>query len=81
MVQKNYQAVVAFPDGICETEWLVENWIDQGEPRLHHTAVLSYIMPDKLHGAIIKYNLKLSGVSWGSIIHGISGVKLDIFQV
>jgi tRNA pseudouridine32 synthase/23S rRNA pseudouridine746 synthase len=32
MVQKIYQAVVAFPDKISETEWLVENRIEQGEP-------------------------------------------------
>ena len=32
MVQKTYQAVVAFPDDTNETEWLVENRIEQGEP-------------------------------------------------
>ncbi len=32
MVQKTYQAVVEFPDDTSETEWLVENRIEQGEP-------------------------------------------------
>lgn len=31
-VQKTYQAVVDFPTGVSETEWLVENRITQGEP-------------------------------------------------
>lgn len=31
-VQKTYQAVVDFPAGTSETEWLVENRIAQGEP-------------------------------------------------
>lgn len=32
MVQKTYQAVVAFSGDTCETEWLVENRIEEGEP-------------------------------------------------
>lgn len=32
MVQKTYQAVVEFPGDTSETEWLVENRIEQGEP-------------------------------------------------
>ncbi|PHR23115.1 MAG: pseudouridine synthase [Desulfotalea sp.] len=32
MVQKTYQAVVEFPGDTVETEWLVENRIEQGEP-------------------------------------------------
>jgi tRNA pseudouridine32 synthase/23S rRNA pseudouridine746 synthase len=31
-VQKTYQAVVDFPTGTSETEWLIENRITQGEP-------------------------------------------------
>ncbi len=31
-VQKTYQAVVQFPTGTSETEWLIENRITQGEP-------------------------------------------------
>lgn len=31
-VQKTYQAVVQFPAGTSETEWLIENRITQGEP-------------------------------------------------
>ena len=32
MVKKTYLAVVVFPDDTRETEWLVENRIEQGEP-------------------------------------------------
>lgn len=32
LVQKTYQAVVEFPGQTCETEWLVENRIEKGEP-------------------------------------------------
>lgn len=32
MVAKTYQATVSFPGNISETEWMVENRIEQGEP-------------------------------------------------
>ncbi len=32
MVQKTYQAIVAFPGDTNQTEWLVENRIEKGEP-------------------------------------------------
>ena len=32
LVQKTYEAVADFPDGSEQTEWLVENRIEQGEP-------------------------------------------------
>jgi tRNA pseudouridine32 synthase/23S rRNA pseudouridine746 synthase len=32
LVQKTYQAVVAYPGDTCKREWLVENRLEQGEP-------------------------------------------------